>query len=51
MFFGSTLDLVLLMFLVGSTVCFDIVGRDDLRLCWWIGADIFLLDSLISPAM
>ena len=51
MFFGSALDLVLLMFVVGSTVCFDIVGRGDLRLCWWTGADVFWLDFLISPAM
>ena len=41
MFFGSTLKLVLLMFVVGLTVCFDIVGVGDVRLCWWIEADIF----------
>ena len=33
MFFGSTLELVLLMFVVGSTVCFDTVGGGDLRMC------------------
>ena len=40
MFFGSTLELVLLMFVVFPNVCFDIVGGGDLRLCWWVEADI-----------
>ena len=39
-FFGSTLNMVLLMFVVGSTVCFDIVVVGDLRWCWWMEADI-----------
>ena len=41
MFFGSMLDLVLLVFVVGSTVCFYIVGVGDLGMCWWMGVDIF----------
>ena len=40
-FFGSNLELVVLMFVVGSTVCFDIVGGGGLRLCWWMGENIF----------
>ena len=40
-FFGSTLELVQLMFVVGSTMCFDTVGGGDLGVCWWMGADIF----------